>query len=126
MGSITEGFTFLGYEVIKEVGTSGKMISKVQVPAKAIKKCQEKLRGMLAPHTYSDSARAKIVSLNRLTQGWCEYYRCTNSPSWVFNKIQMELFWGFAHWLGRKYQISMPAVCDGSGRKTPSKPKQYD
>src|SRR6516165_5469763 len=50
------------------------------------------------------------MALNRLIRGWCEYYRCTNDPSWAFDKIQQEIYWDFAHWLGRKYKISMPKV----------------
>jgi len=46
-----------------------------------------------------------IQRLNWLTRGWCEYYRCTSSPSWAFGKIQTELYWDFAHWLGQKYEI---------------------
>lgn len=107
---ITEGFDFLGYRVIRSVGTKGKMVTKVLVPEKAIKRFREKVREMLAPNTAKESTSAKIRALNRLTRGWCEYYRCTSSPSWVFNKIGTELFWDLAHWLGRKYESNMPAI----------------
>jgi hypothetical protein len=107
---ITEGFDFLGYRVIRSIGTKGKMISKVLVPQKAIKRFREKVREMLAPNTTKESTSAKIQALNRLTRGWCEYYRCTSSPSWVFNEIGTELFWDMAHWLGRKYESNMPAI----------------
>ena len=33
---ITEGFDFLGYRVIRSIGTKGKMVPKVLVPEKAI------------------------------------------------------------------------------------------
>jgi hypothetical protein len=35
---------------------------------------------MLAPHTYKDSVKAKIIALNRVTNGWCQYYRVTSYP----------------------------------------------
>ena len=42
---ITEGFQFLGYRIIRETGTNGKMVPKVLIPEKAIKrfsiKCEE-------------------------------------------------------------------------------------
>jgi group II intron reverse transcriptase/maturase len=107
---ITEGFNFLGYRVIRSTGTRGVMIPKVLVPEKAIKRFQHKVRRMLAPNTTSESTRAKITALNRLTRGWCEYYRSTNSPSAVFSKITHEIYWGFAHWLGRKYILTIPKV----------------
>src|SRR6266852_1052027 len=107
---ITEGFDFLGYRVIRSIGTKGNMVPKVLVPEKAIKRFREKVRDMLAPNTTEESTSAKIQALNRLTRGWCEYYRCTSSPSWAFNQIGIELFWDFAHWLGRKYESNMPAI----------------
>jgi RNA-directed DNA polymerase len=107
---ITEGFTFLGYKIIREVGTSGKMAPKVLIPDKAMKQYRHKVRAALAPNTHKESVNAKITALNRLTNGWCQYYRTTSSPNAVFDRLRYELFWGMAHWLGRKWQKSMPEV----------------
>jgi RNA-directed DNA polymerase len=109
---ITEGFDFLGYRVIRCIGTKGKMIPKVLIPEKSIKQFRHKIRGILAPSTTNESVKAKILAVNRLTRGWCEYYRCTNSPGVMFNKLSPELFWNMAHWLGRKYKLSMPGVME--------------
>jgi 5-methylcytosine-specific restriction endonuclease McrA len=34
----------------------------------------------------------------------------TSSPSTYFSKLEYEVFWLMAHWLGRKYQMSIPSV----------------
>jgi RNA-directed DNA polymerase len=107
---ITEGFDFLGYRIIRSVGTSGKMISKVLIPEKAIKSFKTKIHRILDPRSTSESTNAKIYALNLLTRGWCEYYRSTNSPSVWFGKLSNELYWLMAHWLGKKYELSMPGV----------------
>ena len=107
---ITEGFDFLGYRIIRSIGTKGKMIPKVLVPKEAMDRFRIKLREMLAPSTTKEPTGVKIQRLNWLIRGWCEYYRSTSSPSWVFSKLQTELFWDLAHWLGRKYESNMPAV----------------
>jgi RNA-directed DNA polymerase len=107
---ITDSFDFLGYRVIRSIGTQGKMIPKGLVPAKAIKRFRAKVREMLAPSTTKASTSAKIHALNRLTRGWCAYYRSTSSPSWVFSQRGTELFWNMAHWLGRKYESNLPAI----------------
>src|SRR5215471_6705887 len=107
---ITEGFDFLGYRITRSIGTKGKMTPKVLVPKRAMDRFRRKVREMLAPHTTKESVGVKIQRLNWFTRGWCEYYRCTSSPSWVFRVIQNELFWDFAHWLGRKYKRHMPAI----------------
>jgi RNA-directed DNA polymerase len=86
------------------------MIPKVLIPERAIKRFCHNIRRTLAPNSTNESAKAKIIAINRLVRGWCEYYRCTNSPGVVFNQLRPEIFWGMAHWLGRKYKLSMPAV----------------
>ena len=107
---ITEGFTFLGYKVIREVGTNGNMVPKVLIPESAMKKYRHKVREALAPHTHKESINAKITALNRLTNGWCPYYKASSSPSRPFDTFTQELFWDMAHWLGRKFDITMPEV----------------
>ena len=107
---ITEGFTFLGYRIIRSIGTKGKMIPKVLIPAEAIKRFRYKVREILARRSTSESVNAKMTALNQLIQGWCEYYRCTNSPSVIFNSLNPAVFWGMAHWLGRKYKRNMPEI----------------
>ena len=109
---ITEGFDFLGYRVIRSEGTRGKMIPKVLIPEKAIKRFRHKIRGILAPSTTNGSAKAKIIAVNRIIQGWCEYYRCTNSPGDMFSKLRPEIFWSMTHWLGRKYKQSTPVIME--------------
>jgi group II intron reverse transcriptase/maturase len=109
---VTEGFNFLGYRVIRSKGTRGKMIPKVLIPDEAIKRFRHKIRGILAPSSTNGSAKAKIIAVNRIIQGWCEYYRCINSPGDMFSKLRPEIFWSMAHWLGRKYKLSMTAIME--------------
>ena len=107
---ITEGFDFLGYRIIRSMGTSGKMVPKVLIPHKAIKQFQYKVRGMLGPRTTNEAFSAKILALNRLIRGWCEYYRSTSSPQWGFREVERKLIWDMAHWLGKKYKVKIPIV----------------
>jgi RNA-directed DNA polymerase len=107
---ITEGFQFLGYWIERSIGTKGEMVLKVLIPQSTMKKFLHKVREITAPHTTSDSVNAKILALNRFTKGWCQYYRCTSSTSQVFNKLNHELFWEMAHWLGKKFDLDMPKV----------------
>jgi 5-methylcytosine-specific restriction endonuclease McrA len=107
---ITEGFTFLGYKIIREIGTRGEMVLKVEIPDSAIKRFTDKIRELIAPTSTSDATRAKVIALNSLTRGWCQYYCCTSNISGTFNKLVPELYWGMAHWLGRKYKAKMPVI----------------
>jgi 5-methylcytosine-specific restriction endonuclease McrA len=107
---ITEGFRFLGYKIIRTVGTNGTMVPKVLIPESASKQYVHKLRRMLAPSTTNEAVNAKILAVNRFTRGWCEYYRCTSAPAKVFNAVGNELHLLMAHWLGRKYKSKMSAI----------------
>jgi hypothetical protein len=107
---ITEGFDFLGYRVIRSIGTRGIMVPKVLIPDKAIKRFQDSITGILNPNTHNDSVNAKIFALNRVIRGWCQYYRNTSSPIDIFGELHNFLYWKMAHWLGRKYKLTMPKV----------------
>jgi group II intron reverse transcriptase/maturase len=107
---ITEGFLFLGYKIIREIGTTGKMVPKVLIPESASKQYVHKLRRMLAPSTTKESVRAKILAINRFTRGWCEYYRCTSAPARIFDAVGNELHLLMAHWLGHKYRSKMSDI----------------
>jgi hypothetical protein len=107
---ITEGFTFLGYQLIKAIGTRGEMVQKVLIPEEAIKRYRYKVREIPAPRSTGESTRAKRMARNQLTRGWCQYYSITSSPSEVCNRLNHELFWEMAHWLGRKYKAGMPKI----------------
>jgi 5-methylcytosine-specific restriction endonuclease McrA len=107
---VTDGFTFLGFRIVKEVGTSGKRVPKILIPEEAIRKFRHKIHETLAPHTHHDSVNMKIMALNRITGGWCRYYQCTSSASLMFGKLNPIVFWDMAHWLGRKFRLSMPQV----------------
>jgi group II intron reverse transcriptase/maturase len=107
---ITEGFTFLGYKIIRAMGGRGKMVPKVLIPDSAIKRFNHSIRRILAPNTSGVATTAKIEAVNQLTRGWCQYYRNTSSPSDIFARLSHEIIWNLTHWLGRKYVISAPQV----------------
>ena len=103
---ITEGFDFLGYSIIRSIGTNGTMVPKVLIPDKAMKRLREKLSEMLRPRSHNTSVNAKIIALNRVIRGWCQYYRNTSSPSRTFGKLHDFVYWKMADWLSRKFEVS--------------------
>jgi RNA-directed DNA polymerase len=120
---ITEGFDFLGYRIIRDMGRNGKMAPKVHIPKKAIKRFQHKMRGIMNPSTTNESVSAKFIAQNALTRGWCEYYRATSSPRTTFDELSHELWWSTAHWLGKKYKTSTNRVAQRFGEESTFKTK---
>jgi group II intron reverse transcriptase/maturase len=106
---LNDGFKFLGFWVYRDKGHDG-MKTKVIIPKEAMDKIQQKLDLALAPSSHQDSVASKIVALNRLIGGWCRYYQYTSRTSIQFKKLEYMLFWRMAHWLGRKFKITMPTV----------------
>src|SRR5712664_4677593 len=41
---ITEGLQFLGYRIIREIGSNGKMVAKVEIPERAMQRFQHTMR----------------------------------------------------------------------------------
>jgi hypothetical protein len=62
--------------------------------------------------------KTKVIALNRIIQGWGHYYQYTSSPKAVFHKLDYHVFWLMAHWLGRKYQLSIPKVLQRFHRRS--------
>jgi hypothetical protein len=126
---ITEGFIFLGYQVIRKVAGKGKMVPQVRIPEKAIKRYSQKINAILAPNTTNESIKAKLLAVNQLTRGWCQYYCYTSTPSRVFTPLDNKLFWKMAHWLGRKYNKDMPEIMQkwfyGTNRIKLVSPKEF-
>jgi RNA-directed DNA polymerase len=106
---INDGFTFLGFRIYRGQGGSG-ITTKIVIPDEAMDKVRVKICIALSPTSHQDSVNTKITGLNRLIRGWCQYYQYTSKTSTQFSKLEHELFWEMAHWLGRKFKLAMPAV----------------
>jgi len=106
---LNDGFKFLGFWVHREKGADG-MKTKVTIPKEAMDKIRQKIDLALAPASHQDSVASKILALNRLIGGWCRYYQYTSRASSQFTKLEHMLFWRMAHWLGRKFKLTMPIV----------------
>jgi RNA-directed DNA polymerase len=107
---VDDGFKFLGFWLQRRVGMNGKRVPKILIPQDAPRAFLGKMRRALKPATHRDSVKTKIIALNRIIQGWGRYYQYTSSPKAVFHKLDYHVFWLMAHWLGRKYQLSIPKV----------------
>lgn len=108
---ITDGFKFLGYWLCLGTGRNGKPQIKLEVPDEAVQRMREKIHATLAPHTHYDSVAAKILALNRIIRGWCNYYRYCSSPTRVFYQLEPLIWWDVAHWISGKYHTSIPQTC---------------
>ncbi|MFP3886145.1 reverse transcriptase domain-containing protein [Priestia filamentosa] len=103
----TEGFKFVGYYILKTpsqtcIGYNG--FSKVYVPDEAKDKVKENIEKILR-NNYHLSAYDLFHYLNRIINGWGNFYKICNNYSKVANKLDAWLFWKVCHWLGKKYKL---------------------
>jgi hypothetical protein len=106
---IKDGIKFLGFEIDRNWSGSGKLAPRIEIPRSAAKQMIDKVKVMLKGST-QESVNIKIKALNRIIQGWCQYYQYTSNPSRSFHQVEYEIFWLMAHWLGKKFKLSMPKV----------------
>ena len=104
---LNDGFDFLGFRLKRSLCGKG-IRTRILIPKEKIQKHSDKIRAALSPTTHEDSAELKLKALNRIIAGWCRYYQFTSRPSTDFSKLGSITFWLTAHWLCRKYRISMP------------------
>jgi RNA-directed DNA polymerase len=104
---LNDGFDFLGFTIRRSMGHQG-MGTKVLISQKGKNKHLDTIKAATAPDTHEDSVVTRIKALNRIIAGWCRYYQYTSKASSQFRRLEYETFWRMAHWLGRKFQLSMP------------------
>jgi hypothetical protein len=106
---LNDGFRFLGFWIQRMMGQKGVGV-KVTIPPQAIAKLREKIRRMTDRSTHQDAVNTKIQALNQRFGGWCRYYQYTSKARTQFHPLSQLIFWAMAHGLGRKCQLTMPAV----------------
>src|SRR5262249_13888787 len=106
---LNDGFDFLGFTVRRSMGHNG-MKTKILISAKGIKKHLGVISKATDPSTTEDSVTLKTKALNRIIAGWCRYYQYTSKAVRQFSKLEHQTFWQMAHWLGKKFKLSMPQV----------------
>jgi group II intron reverse transcriptase/maturase len=106
---LDDGFDFLGFSIRRGMGAT-RMGTKVLISDKGMKKHLEALQAATSPESHEDSAGLKIKAINRIIAGWCLYYQYTSKAASQFRKLAHKTFWLTAHWLGRKFRVSMTQV----------------
>lgn len=106
---LNDGFDFLGFTVRRAMGRTG-MGTKILISAKGERRHLDVIRVATSHTAHEDSVSVKLKALNRIIAGWCRYYQYTSKASTQFSKLESKTFWLMAHWLGRKFQLTMPQV----------------
>jgi group II intron reverse transcriptase/maturase len=121
---INDGFTFLGFEIKRCPGYKG-MTTKILIPEKAVNSVIEKIKHATSPETHRDSTNSKILALNSIIAGWCRYYQHTSKANATFRIVGKTVYRRMAHWLGRKFRMSIPQAIRRYGKYNTFATAQY-
>lgn len=97
---------FLGYDIGGKLRDRGVGVYAVlSIPKEKLRKV-EKTLGQRSSY-YQIPELDVMMQLSAVYCGWCNYYRYANNASRVFGTLAREVWWSYAHFLGRKQKSSI-------------------
>lgn len=106
---VNDGFVFLGHRIIRKRGPRGRMRPVTTIPWGKYRAFAQKLVKELSSN-YSVNKIDLVESLNRILAGWANFYKYTDYTAILFSKLDRLVFWKLAHWLARKYRVSIKSL----------------
>jgi len=106
---VNDGFTFLGHRIIRKRGPRGTMRTVTTIPMDKFRNFANKLVKELSGN-HSVNKIDMVESLNRKLAGWANFYQFTDYTAVMYGKLDRIIFWKLAHWLARKYRVSIKSL----------------
>ncbi len=106
---VNDGFTFLGHRIIRKRGPRGTMRIVTTIPMDKFRNFANKLVKELSGN-HSVNKIDMVESLNRKLAGWANFYQFTDYTAVMYGKLDRIIFWKLAHWLARKYRVSIKSL----------------
>jgi len=106
---VNDGFTFLGHRIIRKRGPRGTMRTVTTIPMDKFCNFANKLVKELSGN-HSVNKIDMVASLNRKLAGWANFYQFTDYTAVMYGKLDRIIFWKLAHWLARKYRVSIKSL----------------
>jgi group II intron reverse transcriptase/maturase len=106
---VNDGFTFLGHRIIRKRGPRGTMRTVTTIPMDKFRNFANKLVKELSGN-HSVNKIDMVESLNRQLAGWANFYQFTDYTAVMYGKLDRIIFWKLAHWLARKYRVSIKSL----------------
>ncbi len=101
---LREGFSFLGFR-IQKVRAEPYEYVRIRPTQKNVARLVDKLCRMLGKHANSDDPMMKLMSLNRILQGWGNYYKAVNAQQ-QFRAIDYIAKEQYFQWMARKTETT--------------------
>lgn len=103
---VRDGFNFLGFRIVLDVGKRGDLVPKVKVGEKAKKNMRLRLSEAVRYRPHQESVSLRVERATRLIRGWREYYSAAYDLYRVARKLDYHAFWETVKSACRKLDIS--------------------
>jgi group II intron reverse transcriptase/maturase len=108
---VTEPMPFLGHHVrVRRHPVTHEMVSATVIPKHASHRLRERIKDVFRACTKSKSLADRLRKLNRLLQGWSNFYRHAWGAKKVFSFIDNYVWWTIWRWLRKKHRRAPAAV----------------
>jgi len=104
----SEKLRFLGYDLQGISNPNGTRWLRLSIPADKHQELVEKLKQATR---YRHAPEYDVfLNVNAIVRGWCNYFRYANNAPTVFGRLTGIVFWMTAHYMGRKFNVSIAKI----------------
>lgn len=103
---IRDGYDFLGFNISRGIGKSGKSVPKVKVGRKAITNIQQRLAEAIRYRPTQESTSVRLVRASAIIRGWSNYFKIAHNFSQVAHMLDHRVYWMTVKSICRKEDIT--------------------
>lgn len=103
---VRDGFDFLGFHLMKDIGRCGNEEPKIKVSDKAKRSIRLRLSEALRYRPHQESIAIRIQRATHLIRGWREYFRTADRFSKTASGLDNHAFWEAVKAICRKYDMT--------------------
>ena len=100
---VSEGFSFLGYRIVKAKSWTGRSVCKLLIPREKLQMLRDKIKAQTGSSGTNRPLVSLIDDINPLILGWRTYYRHAMRACREFSKLDWWLYQRIKLWLRKKH-----------------------
>jgi group II intron reverse transcriptase/maturase len=106
---IHEGIVFLGYQIQRQVTSTGKVSVITKIPKQKLDQFCAQLTKQLSTNL-SEDPFCMLELLTQKIRGWLNYYQFATYSQHAKCRLSRLSFWKYGHWLAKKYRTRVSAL----------------
>jgi RNA-directed DNA polymerase len=103
---VRDGYNFLGFNISRGSGKSGKSVPKIKVSQKAISNIRQRLGEAIRYRPTQESISVRLVRASAVIRGWSNYFKIAYNFSRVAHSLDHKAYWMMTKAICRKEDIT--------------------